>query len=173
MRLTNFTGVFDNNNIPNEIRLSTKNVVSKRNIYTTDDISSDGDNTSRDEANAMGRLGVSVATVRLRRLGMDARITEPGHPFDVLIYGVPDTRPLAGLEVKWIGETNKGTRIDKKAKKRKLAFAEENGVKRIYTVIVMKNGSKVGWREGIRNLPPGSFSFDLDNLVSDLRSVGA
>lgn len=116
-----------------------------------------------------GICGVRMVADYLVANGIDARMTRGSHPFDIIVYKLD--KPVAGIENKDLGQGVNGTRIDKGAKRRKLGYAERHGLTRIYTTVTLRHLSKMGYREGVRNLHIDCFTYDMEVMVRELQQA--
>ena len=120
-----------------------------------------------DECKTYGNQAEMLVNDLLVERGFQAVRQPDGDPFDILVY--KDFDPNIGLEVKYLGASNGGTRIDKPALRRKEHFAETVGLSKTLTVIVTHDW-RVGFREGIENKPKSTFNYDIKEFVQEMRT---
>ena len=101
------------------------------------------------------------------------QMSEESHcaPFDLLI--LKGKRVLVGIENKDLSVTTLGTWIKGRAKERKLAYAQEQGIEHTLTTVTIRDAGRIGFCRGLANSHVMRYDFDRDHLLQEIREASA
>lgn len=130
------------------------------------------------ETLSRGREGERYLFAELSRMLVGTNLTinlatEDDHrvPFDLeILYG---EKVLVGIENKDLSTTSLGTWIKGEAKRRKLAYAREQGIKVMLTTVTIRDTGRIGFCRGLANSHVMKFDFDRNHLLQEIREASA
>ena len=130
------------------------------------------------ETEARGQLGqqylYDFLSKNLEGMGLTVKQTsKESHcaPFDLLV--LKGKRILVGIENKDLSVTTLGTWIKGRAKERKLAYAQEQGIEHTLTTVTMRDAGRIGFCRGLANSHVMRYDFDRDHLLQEIREASS